>query len=85
VEGRVEGFRSAVVGTWRRKRAAEAVEARVARVDIERCIVSGCGVDPAEVIVLMGARAIYGEAGYFVIRINVPPWKSLAIVTVLSL
>jgi hypothetical protein len=55
VEGRVEGFRSAVVGIWRRKRAAEAVEASVARVDIERCIVSCCDVDLAEVM-LMGAR-----------------------------
>jgi hypothetical protein len=46
-----------VVGIWRRKRAAEAVEARVARVDIERCIVSCCGVDLAEMM-LMGARAM---------------------------
>tara|TARA_R110002003_G_scaffold214_30_gene16263 strand:+ start:35187 stop:35441 length:255 start_codon:yes stop_codon:yes gene_type:complete len=84
VEGRVEGFRSAVVGIWRRKRAAEAVEARVARVDIERCIVRCCGVDLAEVMMLMGCKS-YRDAGYFVIRINVPPWKSLAIVTVLSL
>lgn len=38
VEGSVEGFSPPVDGIWRRKRAAEAVDARAARVAIENCI-----------------------------------------------
>jgi hypothetical protein len=40
VEGRVDGFRRAVVGIWRRKRAAEAVDAKVASVATENCILN---------------------------------------------
>jgi hypothetical protein len=43
VEGRVEGFSWAVVGIWRRKRAAEAVDARVASVATENCIANSWG------------------------------------------
>ena len=38
VEGSVDGFKRAVVGIWRRKRAAEAVDASVASVATENCI-----------------------------------------------
>lgn len=44
MDGRVEGFRSPVVGTWRRKRAADALVAREARVAIESCIVELCAI-----------------------------------------
>jgi len=39
VEGRVDGLSMPVGGTWRRKRAAEAVDANEANVVIESCIV----------------------------------------------
>jgi hypothetical protein len=40
VEGRVEGFRVAVLGICKRKRAAEVVDAREARFAIEKRIIS---------------------------------------------
>jgi hypothetical protein len=40
VEGRVEGFRVAVLGICRRKRAAEVVDAREARFTIEKRMIS---------------------------------------------
>jgi hypothetical protein len=54
VEGSVEGLNWDVVGIWRRKRAAEAVDAKVARVAIENCIVWILGV--GEMIVVKPAH-----------------------------
>jgi hypothetical protein len=41
VEGKVDGFRRPVGGTWRRKRAAEAVDARDVRVATEMRMMGG--------------------------------------------
>jgi len=62
VEGSVDGLSMPVGGTWRRKRAAEAVDANEANVVIESCMVNV--VNKVEVVVVVRAKGMIATSSF---------------------